>query len=58
MTDRPGRRALLLAVLAVVSLAGCASDPRYASGLDWVTGQSADRARLEAQGFPQFTGPN
>lgn len=58
MTDCRRLRGLLLAVLAGLTLAGCASDPRYASGLDWVTGQASDRTRLEAQGFPQFTGPN
>ena len=35
-------------------LAGCAADPRYAQGLEWVTWQEQERQRLEAQGFPQY----
>jgi type IV pilus biogenesis protein CpaD/CtpE len=58
MTDRRPRRLVLLAMFAAALLAGCASDPRFASGLDWVTAQEAERARLQAQGFPQYTGPN
>jgi len=51
-------RRLLAAFFTALALAGCTSDPRYASGLDWVTAQEAERARLNAQGFPQYTGPN
>ncbi len=58
MTERPTIRMLFAALIAALTLAGCTSDPRYASGLDWVTGQEADRQRLQAQGFPQYTGPN
>ena len=54
MTDR--RRWLLLAVLCGL-VSGCATD-RPQRGLEWVEEQSAERARLEAQGFPQFTGVN
>jgi hypothetical protein len=39
-------------ILAVVS--GCAADPRYAQGLEWVTSQEQERQRLQAQGFPQY----
>lgn len=45
---------LLAAVCAVLILAGCASDPRYKEGLGWVQWQEAERARLQAQGFPQY----
>jgi hypothetical protein len=58
MTEYRLIRRLLAAVIAVLAVAGCTSDPRYASGLDWVTAQEAERARLTAQGFPQYTGPN
>ncbi len=58
MIDYNMPRTILAALLAALALAGCTSDPRYASGLDWVTAQEAERARLTAQGFPQYTGPN
>jgi len=46
-------RLLMLAVAAAV-LAGCASDPRYAKGLEWVLENEAEKRRLNAQGFPQY----
>jgi hypothetical protein len=49
-------RAVCMA-LAVTVLCGCAADPRYSQGLEWVLWQEQERARLEAAGFPQFTGP-
>ena len=49
---------LVLALVAVALAAGCASDPRAAMGPTWVAEQAAERAHLEAQGFPQFTGAN
>jgi hypothetical protein len=48
-------RSFAAAVLLMLGLAGCASDPRYKDGLAWVQWQEAERARLEAQGFPQFS---
>jgi hypothetical protein len=47
---------LLLALVVVTLLGGCAADPRAAVGPTWIAEQAADRARLEAEGFPQFTG--
>lgn len=48
-------RAVALALAAIVGvLAGCASDPRYSQGLQWVVEQEAERQRLQAQGFPQY----
>jgi hypothetical protein len=47
-------RAALAAALALLALAGCASDPRYNEGVGWVTWQEQERQRLEAQGFPQY----
>jgi hypothetical protein len=45
----------LLMTIALVTVAGCASDPRYKQGLDWVTYQEEERKRLQAQGFPQYS---
>ncbi len=46
----------LLAIAAVVAtLAGCASDPRYGQGMQWVVDQQAERTRLQSQGFPQYS---
>jgi hypothetical protein len=42
-------------VLALLTLAGCASDPRYKEGLNWVLWQEQERQRLQAQGFPQYS---
>lgn len=50
-----GRRALLACILSLLVLGGCASDPRFKEGLGWIQWQEAERARLEAQGFPQYT---
>ena len=45
---------LLPAVLFGATLAGCASDPRFKEGVSWVTYNEAEKARLQAQGFPQY----
>jgi uncharacterized lipoprotein len=50
------KRLVLLSLLAA-GLAGCASDPRYKQGLEWVQWQEAERQRLEAAGFPQYSWP-
>jgi uncharacterized lipoprotein len=44
----------ILAVLALGVLAGCAADPRYKQGLEWVQWQESERRRLTAEGFPQY----
>jgi hypothetical protein len=49
-------RAALAVALALIALAGCASDPRYAQGVDWVVSQEAEKKRLDDAGFPQYTG--
>jgi hypothetical protein len=48
----------MLAAAFGAALAGCAQDPRHGQGLTWVEEQAAQRQQLEAQGFPQYTGPN
>lgn len=53
MTNGPLRA--LLMILAVLAVAGCASDPRYKEGLNWVVSQEQERQRLQAQGFPQYS---
>lgn len=45
---------VILAVVALGALAGCASDPRYKQGVEWVVWQEAERQRLQAAGFPQY----
>ena len=49
-------RAALAAALVMLVLAGCASDPRYKQGVDWVTWQEAEKKRLNDAGFPQYSG--
>jgi uncharacterized lipoprotein len=44
----------ILAALALGVLAGCASDPRYSQGLEWVQANEAEKRRLQAAGFPQY----
>jgi hypothetical protein len=46
-------RSLAATVLFSI-LAGCASDPRYAQGLDWVMSNERESVRLQRQGFPQM----
>jgi hypothetical protein len=45
----------LLVALALAILGGCASDPRYKMGVNWVEEQESERRRLQAQGFPQYS---
>lgn len=44
----------ILAAVALGVLAGCASDPRNSQGLAWVQANEAEKARLQAAGFPQY----
>jgi hypothetical protein len=49
------RQSLLVLLAATLLACGCASDPRYKYGVQWVTEQQAERDRLEAAGFPQYS---
>jgi hypothetical protein len=49
-------RAALAAALVLLALAGCASDPRYQQGIEWVVSQEAEKKRLDDAGFPQYVG--
>jgi len=52
------RRAVAAAVLALATLAGCASDPRRNQEvLDWVLWNEAEKKRLDDAGFPQYNEP-
>jgi len=42
-------RFVILALVAV-GLAGCAADPRYKQGLEWVQWNEMEKARLDAAG--------
>jgi hypothetical protein len=58
MERRSFARSTLKTVMALVAfsiLGGCASDPRYSQGLEWVQWQEAERQRLQAAGFPQYS---
>jgi hypothetical protein len=48
-------RRLVPALLALAALAGCASDPRYNKGVDWVVSEAAEKRRLNDAGFPQYS---
>jgi hypothetical protein len=56
MGKERGERIVLLFVLAsgLAGLFGCASDPRYKEGLDWVLWNEAEKKRLDDAGFPQY----
>jgi hypothetical protein len=49
---------VLLAVLGVAVLAGCASSGSPSQGVQWVVENEQQKAALQAQGFPQYTGSN
>lgn len=49
-------KSILVAIAAAI-LAGCASDPRYKEGLSWFLWNEAEKARLNATGFPQYECP-
>jgi hypothetical protein len=42
------------ALVLCALLDGCASDPRYHQGLEWVLWNEQEKKRLEAAGFPQY----
>ena len=42
--------------LGLALVAGCTSDHRYKQGLEWVQWIEEQKKRLEAEGFPQYTG--
>jgi uncharacterized lipoprotein len=47
--------ALNIALAAtVLGIAGCAADPRYKQGVDWVQWNEMEKKRLQAAGFPQY----
>jgi hypothetical protein len=50
------RIACVALTVAVAAIAGCAADPRYKQGLEWVLWNEQQKQQLEAQGFPQYTG--
>jgi len=55
--SRRSRIGICAALLALaLQLAGCASDPRYKEGLNWFRSNEAEKARLDAMGFPQYVG--
>lgn len=45
---------IVLGIVALGVLGGCASDPCYRQGVEWVQWQEAERQRLQAAGFPQY----
>ena len=47
------KRLVILTLLAG-GLAGCASDPRYKQGLEWVQWNEQEKKRLNDAGFPQY----
>ena len=61
MTGRavtPKHRFVMVLVLGAFlgQLAGCASGPPSGQAVKWVTENEAERARLTADGFPQYIG--
>ncbi len=49
---------ILLVVLGVAVLAGCASSGSSSQGVKWAVENEQQKARLEAEGFPQYLGGN
>jgi hypothetical protein len=49
-------RVVVLSLLGagLAGLFGCASDPRYKEGLDWVVWNEVEKKRLDDAGFPQY----
>ena len=47
------KKLVILALLAA-GFAGCASDPRYKQGLEWVQWNEQEKKRLNDAGFPQY----
>ncbi len=49
---------ILLVVLGVAVLAGCASPGSQSQGVQWAVENEQQKAALQAQGFPQYVGSN
>lgn len=47
---------ILLVVLGVAVLAGCTSPGSSGQAVKWVVEDQEQKARLEAEGFPQYLG--
>jgi hypothetical protein len=45
---------LFVAVLFGLVASGCASGTRSSQGVDWIVANEAEKARLQAAGFPQY----
>jgi len=45
---------IVILTLVTAGLAGCAADPRYKQGIEWVQWNEMEKARLDAAGFPQY----
>jgi hypothetical protein len=57
MAPSPIQRCVLAALLAAtIFAAGCASDPRYQQGTQWITENEAQKKMLNDMGFPQYNG--
>lgn len=55
---RSGLRVASAGMLLAMLLVSCAPvEQRRAEGASWVAQQEEERLRLEAMGFPQFSGP-
>ena len=54
----PKHRLVMAVVLGALlsQLAGCSSGPESGQAVKWVTENEAERARLTADGFPQYIG--
>lgn len=46
---------IVIVTLVAAGLAGCAADPRYKQGIEWVQWNETEKARLDAAGFPQYS---
>lgn len=49
---------ILLAVLGVAVLVGCAASGSQSQAVKWAVENEQQKASLEAQGFPQYNGAN
>ena len=47
---------ILLAILVVAILAGCAASGSPGRATQWVVEDAQQKARLNAEGFPQYVG--
>ena len=47
---------IVLPLMSLSLVTGCASAPRYSKGVEWIVSMEAQKKQLNDAGFPQYPG--